>query len=43
MLNTPTHKLCKQMGHGNIHVTEKYYIAMSKDGVDILKEHLAKL
>lgn len=43
MLNTPTHILCKQMGHGNIHVTEKYYIAVSKDGVDILKEHLAKL
>lgn len=43
MLNTPTHILCKQMGHGNIHVTEKYYIAVSKDGVEILKDHLAKL
>lgn len=23
--NTPTHLLCNQMGHGNIHVTQKYY------------------
>ena len=43
MLNTPTHVLCKQMGHGNIHVTEKYYIALSKTGVDVLKNNLEKL
>ena len=43
MLNTPTHVLCKQMGHGNIHVTEKYYIALSKLGVDVLKKNLEQL
>ncbi|MDD7386784.1 MAG: tyrosine-type recombinase/integrase [Candidatus Faecousia sp.] len=31
-MNTPTHLLCNQMGHGNIHVTQKYYIAVSKSG-----------
>lgn len=42
-MNTPTHLLCKQMGHGNIQVTQKYYIAVSKSGVDILKRNLDKL
>ena len=28
--NTPTHLLRNQMGHGSIHVTQKYYIA---DGI----------
>lgn len=27
--NTPTHLLCNQMGHGNIHVTQKYYMEAS--------------
>ena len=35
-MNTPTHLLCNQMGHGNIHVTQQYYIAMSKNGMDIV-------
>lgn len=41
--NVPAHLLCNQMGHGNIHITQKYYIAISKDGVqELLKkmEHL---
>ncbi len=42
-LNTPTHILCKQMGHGNIKVTQQYYIAVSKTGIDALTENLEKL
>lgn len=39
-LNTPQHLLCSQMGHGNIHVTQRYYLAVTKTGVDALKERL---
>ena len=39
-MNTPTHLLCNQMGHGNIHVTQQYYIAISKNGMDILQKNL---
>ena len=35
--NIPTHLLCNQMGHASGKVTEKYYIAMSKQGTDIIK------
>ena len=42
-MNTPTHLLCNQMGHGNIHVTQKYYIAISKTGVEILQNNLNSL
>ena len=42
-MNTPTHLLCNQMGHGNIHVTQKYYIALSKNGMDILLNNLNHL
>lgn len=41
--NTPAHLLCNQMGHGNIHVTQRYYIAISKTGVDILRSNLNQL
>ena len=41
--NTPTHLLCNQMGHGNIQVTQRYYIAISKSGVEILKNNLNQL
>ena len=41
--NTPTHLLCNQMGHGNIHVTQRYYIALSKAGIEILKDNLNQL
>lgn len=42
-LNTPTHLLCNQMGHGNIKVTQRYYIALSQTGVEILKSNLNRL
>lgn len=42
-MNTPTHLLCNQMGHGNIQVTQRYYIALSKTGIDILKSNLNQL
>ncbi len=42
-LNTPQHLLCNQMGHGNIHVTQKYYLAITKEGYDILRDNLNQL
>ena len=42
-MNTPTHLLRNQMGHGNIHVTQRYYIAISKSGMDILRRNLNQL
>jgi len=42
-MNTPAHLLCNQMGHGNIQVTQKYYIAMSQTGLDILKNNLNRI
>lgn len=42
-MNTPTHLLCNQMGHGNIHVTQQYYIAISRNGMDILRSNLNQL
>ena len=42
-MNTPTHLLCNQMGHGHIHVTQRYYIAVSKTGIDILRNNLCQL
>lgn len=42
-MNTPTHLLCNQMGHGNIHVTQRYYIAISKSGIDLLRGNLNQL
>lgn len=42
-LNTPAHILCNQMGHGDIKVTQKYYIAISQRGVDALRANLQSL
>lgn len=42
-LNTPQHLLCNQMGHASVRVTQKYYIALSKMGIDILMGNLARL
>ncbi len=39
-MNTPTHLLMNQMGHGNINVTQRYYLAVTKTGVDVLKNNL---
>ena len=41
--NTPAHLLCNQMCHSSIQVTQKYYIAMSKEGVEILRGNLDNL
>ena len=42
-MNTPAHLLCNQMGHGNIHVTQRYYMAISQSGVEILQKNLNQL
>ena len=42
-MNTPAHLLCNQMGHGNINVTQRYYEAVSKTGIDILKRNLHQI
>lgn len=42
-LNTPQHLLCAQMGHAYIHVTQKYYLAVTKSGVDLLKDNINRL
>lgn len=39
-LNTPTHLLCNQMGHASGKVTERYYLAVSKRGIDVLQRNL---
>ncbi len=43
VLNTPAHILCNQMGHGNIQVTQRYYIAVSERGIQVLKENLERM
>ena len=42
-MNTPMHLLCNQMGHSSSKVTERYYISMSKTGIEILRDNLNKL
>ncbi len=39
-LNTPTHILCNQMGHASGKVTERYYLGVTKTGVDLLIDNL---
>ena len=41
--NTPVHILCNQMGHASVNVTQKYYIAVSKTGIETLKTNLSTL
>ena len=38
--NMPSHLLCNQMGHASSKGTEKYYIAVSKHGMDIIKDKI---
>jgi len=38
--NMPMHLLCNQMGHASSKVTEKYYIAISKHGTEIIKDKI---
>ena len=42
-MNTPIFLLCNQMGHASSKVTEKYYLGMSKRGVDLLINNLNQL
>ena len=42
-MNTPTHILCNQMGHASSKVTEQYYLAVSKSGIDILTKNLDEI
>lgn len=42
-MNTPTHLLCNQMGHGKIQVTQQYYLAISQTGISILQQNLNHL
>lgn len=42
-MNTPAHLLCNQMGHGNIHITQRYYLAVSKTGIEALQNNLNQL
>lgn len=42
-LNTPEYLLCNQMGHANSNVTHKYYVAISKMGIDELMKNLEKM
>lgn len=43
MLNTPSHVLANQMGHGKNSSAFKYYLAISKEGIDELKNNLERL
>lgn len=42
-MNTPAHLLCNQMGHGNIRITQQYYLAVSKTGIDALRNNINRL
>lgn len=39
-LNTPEYLLCNQMGHSSSSVTHKYYIGISRQGIDELLKNL---
>ena len=43
LLNTPAHILSNQMGHSKSSTTHKYYLAISEEGIDTLKENLSRL
>ncbi len=42
-MNTPSHILRNQMGHANINVTQRYYIAISKSGIEALMNNLTRI
>ncbi len=42
-LNTSLHILCNQMGHANSQVTQRYYIAMSENGIKELVNNLERI
>ena len=39
----PQHLLLKMMGHGNIQVTQQYYLGMNDEGIDIIKKKLEEM
>ena len=41
--NTPARLLCNQMGHAGSKVTEKHYLAVSKQGEEIIKIKLENI
>lgn len=42
-MNTPAHILRNQMGHASINVTQRYYIAVSKSGINVLMDNLTRI
>lgn len=42
-LNTPEYLLCNQMGHSSSSVTHKYYIGISKQGINELLKNLERV
>lgn len=42
-LNIPEHLLCNQMGHSSSAVTHKYYVGISKQGIDALLKNLERV
>lgn len=42
-MNTPAHLLCNQMGHSNIHVTQRYYMAISNSGIALVQDNINRL
>lgn len=42
-MNTPAHILRNQMGHASINVTQRYYIAVSKSGIEALMNNLTRI
>lgn len=39
----PQHLLLRMMGHGNIQVTQQYYLGMNDEGIDIIKKKLEEM
>ena len=39
----PQHLLLTMMGHGNIHVTQQYYLGINDEGMDIIKKKLEEM
>jgi integrase len=42
LMNTPAHILSNQMGHSKSSTTHKYYLAISQEGIETLKDNLNK-
>lgn len=42
-MNTPSYLLCNQMGHASSRVTERYYLAITKSGINVLRNNLNEI